>query len=701
MPCAACGSENPGGFQFCGECGARLAPSAPPRARVWRDREPQSYTPRHLVRRVLTSRSALEGERKQVTVLFADVKGSLALAEKLDPEEWHRVLDAFFQILTQAVHRFEGTINQYTGDGIMALFGAPIAHEDHAQRACHAALEIARLLRGFGDEFRRRHGLEFGVRMGLNSGEVVVGRIGDDLRMDYTAQGWVVGLASRAERLAEPGRIYLTEGTASLVRGFFRLISLGRRELPGASAGILLFELDAESRARPRRGPTDPAGPSRLVGRSSALAGLEKGLARALEGDGHARGVEGAPGVGQSRLCLEFVARCRARGLRVAEVHCPAHARTLPRFAMLELLRSFFFGEGEPAEGEARRRIEAHCDDLPAELRTALPDLLAGLGLADSVRSHPGGDASEREHRLALVASGAIRARAARELEILFVDDLHWIDPASEAFLAHLVASVAGARALLLVNFRSEYRAPWMEHAAFHQIGLAPLQRSESMRLIRDLVGEDPSTRDLPGRVYDRVGGNPLFIEESLRSLLESGRLAGEPGRYVWVDPSRDLEIPATVRAVIAARIDRLAEPHKYVLQSASVIGRRFEKAVLARVLGLEDTDFESSLRLLEEAEFVHPETPYRPETYAFKHSLTQEVARESLLTERCSEIHAAVARALEESQERLGTRADLIAQHWEAASRPQEAALWRQRAAFRVTNLVPRRSWRDRLGER
>jgi class 3 adenylate cyclase len=663
MGCAACGFENPAGFQFCGECGARLAPSAPPDARPWRDREPQAYTPRHLADRILTTRSALEGERKQLTVLFADVKGSLALAEKLDPEDWHRTLDRFFRILTGAVHRFEGTINQYTGDGIMALFGAPIAHEDHARRACHAALEIARRMREFGEEFRRRHGLEFGVRMGMNSGEVVVGRIGDDLRMDYTAQGWVVGLASRAERLAEAGRILLTEHTASLVRSFFPLIPLGRHEVAGAGGGLVLFELDSEA-APTRSVRGESAGLGHFVGRSSALAGLEKGLARALGGDGLAVGVEGEPGVGKSRLCLELVSRCRARGLAVVEVFCPAHARTLPHFAILELLRT-------------------------------LPDLLSAEPGADAPRSVPEGDA-ERE-RLALLAERAILARIEREPTILLFDDLHWIDPASEGFLARLVGSVAGTRAFLLVNFRSEYRAPWMEHPSFHRIGLPPLDRRESLRLIRDLLGSDPSARQLPERVYDRVGGNPLFIEESLRALREAGRLAVGSGGAAWIDPGRDLEIPASVRAVLAARIDRLAESHKRVLQAASVIGPRFEKTVLARVLGLPEADLDVSLRSLEEAEFVRPEAPYRPADWTFKHPLTQEVACDSLLVERRTEIHLSVAQALEESHERLGARAELIAHHWEAANREREAALWRQRAAFRVTNLVPRRSGRER----
>jgi class 3 adenylate cyclase len=699
MRCAACRFDNPPGFQFCGECGTRLAPSSPPHPRDWRDRTPRTYTPEHLADRILTSRSILEGERKHVTVLFADVKGSLALAERLDPEAWHRILDRFFRILTHSVHQFEGSVNQYTGDGIMALYGAPIAHEDHAQRACHAALTIGRRVRDFADELRRAHGIEFGLRMGLNSGEVVVGAIGDDLRMDYTAQGHVVGLASRAERLAEPGSIYLTEDTARLVHGFFRLRPLGRREVAGASGGLVLFALEAEGDARTRLDRTDRMGASPFVGRSDAIATLEKALRRAQQGQGMVLGVEGAPGVGKSRLCLEFVSRCRQRGLRVAEAHCPAHARTLSHFAMLELLRSFFLGDARSEGDVARRRIEAACGELPDEVREALPDLLVGLGIVASGSPGPRLDGGKRERRLSRLACHAIRARAERETTILLIDDLHWIDAASESFVAALVEVVCGTQAFLLLNFRPEYGAAWMEGAEVPRLGLAPLDRKAVVRLIRDLIGTDPSTRDLPDLVYERVGGNPLFVEESVRSLLESGRLQGDRGGCVQVDPERDLEIPLSVRAVIAARIDRLAAEHKRVLQAASVIGKRFEKAVLVKVVDVAESELDASLRALEEAEFVHHETPYRPADYAFKHPLTQEVASESLLSERRAQLHAAVAQALEESQERLGARADRIAHHWEAANRPHDAALWRYRAGFHVTNLVPRRSRRDRVG--
>jgi len=456
-----------------------------------------------------------------------------------------------------------------------------------------------------------------------------------------------------------------------------------------------VFELVGEMPAAAR---ADRAAAGRLVGRAKALASLETALARALDGDGLALGVEGAPGVGKSRLCREFAARCRWRGLRVAEAHCASHARTLAHLAMFELLRSFFGADDDPDRAAARRRVEAHCAELP-EAGVALGDLLEGLGLSESGGSSAGGDPSEHRRHVEELACAAIRRSAEREQVVLWIDDVHWIDAASEAFVARLVDSLAGTRALLVVSHRADYRAPWMEHRSVYHLGLGPLDRKASIRLVRDRVGSDPSAHELAGLVYERVGGNPLFLEEWVRSLLESGRLAGEPGAYVWVDPLRELAIPPTIRAVIAARIDRLATPHKRVLQAASVIGRRFERRVLERVAGVGD-DLESSLRALEEAEFVRRETPYQPDEYAFKHALTQEVSYASLLSERRAELHAAVAEALAEGGERLGARAELIAQHWEAADRPRDARLWRYRMAYRVTNLVPRRNGRPRPTE-
>ena len=302
LRCPACSFENASGIKFCGECGKPLGAAAKPGPL----RDPRSYTPRHLAEKILTSRSAIEGERKQVTVLFADVKGSMDLAEEVGPEGWHEILDRFFQILTDGVHRFEGTVNQYTGNGIMALFGAPIAHEDHAPRACLAALHLRDTLRAYGEELRRTRGVSFSARMGLNSGEVIVGKIGDDLRMDYTAQGHTVGLAQRMEQLAEPGVPYLTAHTARLVEGYVKLRSLGEFSIKGAKEALAVYALEGLGPLRTRFEVSRARGLSKFVGREAEMQPLEAALERATHDRGEVIGVVAAAGTGKSRLCFEF-----------------------------------------------------------------------------------------------------------------------------------------------------------------------------------------------------------------------------------------------------------------------------------------------------------------------------------------------------------------------------------------------------------
>src|SRR5881296_62049 len=381
MRCPSCGHENREGAKFCEECAAP-AVTAP-------ERDPRAYTPRHLAEKILRARHALEGERKQVTVLFADVKGSMELAEQLDPEEWHRIMDRFFQLLTEGVHRFEGTVNQYTGDGIMALFGAPIAHEDHAQRACWAALHLRDEVRGYADELRTARGVGFAVRMGLNSGEVVVGKIGDDLRMDYTAQGHAVGLAQRMEQLAEPGRPLLTENTAKLVAGFFTLRDLGPSRVKGASEPLRLYELEGPGRLRTRFDVSRTRGLSRFVGRGAEMAALEVALERALAGEGQIVGVVGEPGVGKSRLCHEFAERCRARGIPFIEAHAVAHGKTIPLLPWMELMRNAFGVTEQDGDDMARQKIAGRLLLIDPQLHEALPILFEFLGVPDRARPAP------------------------------------------------------------------------------------------------------------------------------------------------------------------------------------------------------------------------------------------------------------------------------------------------------------------------
>src|SRR5499426_3232380 len=424
--CRFCQHENPAGARFCNGCGAHLGPpTVTP--------EPRSYTPRHLVEKILASRSALRGERKLVTVLFADVARSMELAERVDPEEWHRLLDRLFRILSAGIHRYEGTINQYTGDGVMALFGAPIAHEDHAERACAAALDLSRELAAFAGEVRRESGLELALRMGLNSGEVVVGRIGDDLRMDYTAQGHVVGLAARVQQLAPPGGISITDQTARLASGFFDLLDRGEHSVKGASAPVRVFDLRGPGPISHRFERSRARGFSRFIGRARELARLEGALREAEAGRSGVILITGEPGAGKSRLCHELVER--SRGVSLYQVRSLSHGRMLPFHALAELARGLFGVQPSASAADIRTAVKLGLAITSSVDAIALAFWLELLGAPDPTLAPSDVEPETRRTRLFESLCDLILARARREPMLLLVEDLHWFDPASAAAL--------------------------------------------------------------------------------------------------------------------------------------------------------------------------------------------------------------------------------------------------------------------------
>ncbi len=675
LRCAGCGAELRGQARFCDGCGAPVArAAAEPRA-------VRDYTPRHLADKVLATRSSLEGERKQVTVLFADVKGSLELSRSVDPEVWHAILERFFRVLTDGVHRFEGTVNQYTGDGIMALFGAPIAHEDHAQRACYAALQIRDDLAPVVRDVKREHGLGFSTRVGLHSGEVVVGKIGDDLRMDYTAQGATVGLAARMEQLASPDTIYLSDTTARLVDGYFALDDLGEFPVKGLDAPARVHQLTGTGALRTRFDVSRARGLTRFVGRDGDLTTLEAAFAQSSAGNGQVVGVVAPAGTGKSRLCFEFLERCRARGIPVIEGHALSHGKNIPFLPMLEVFRDYYGITPQDDPRSVREKIAGRLLLLDESFREALPVVFENFGAADPSRPAPPMDAEARQRLVFSVLRRVVRGED--EPFVAFLDDLHWLDPTSELFLAQWVDALQGARSLLLVNFRPEFHAEWMQRSWYRQIALAPLGPDAVEELLDDLLGRDPSVAGLASRVHERTGGNPFFTEEVVQGLIESGKLAGKRGAYRLIESAERLEIPSSVTALLAARIDRLGEREKHVLQAAAVLGKTFEEPLLEAITDVPQADLRAALDQLKRGEFLYEQSLYPVAEYAFKHPLTQEVALGAQLGERRKKLHAAAAQALEESlAARLDESAALLAHHWELAGRPREAARWQRRAA-------------------
>jgi adenylate cyclase len=675
---------NAAGQKFCNACGCSLGElqrtldaggdALPPRV---------PPPPEHLAEKIRAASASLEGERKQVTVLFADVTGSMDLAESVDPERWQQIMDQLFALLCEGVHRFEGAVNKFTGDGVMALFGAPIAHEDHARRACYAALALADRLAVYSAELRRLEGLNFSVRMGLNSGEVVLGTIGDDLQLDYTAIGHTVGLAQRMEALAEPGRAYLTQQTAQLVSGYFQLEDLGPFTLKGVREPVYVSALAGVGAMRTRLEVSAARGFSRFVGRHDELAALEAALARALEGHGQVVGVVGEPGLGKSRLCYELGERARAQGIAVFEGHGMAHGKRIPMLPILELLRHSIGLSEQDSDQGAREKIAGRLLLLDEGFRDDLPLIFDFLGVPDPERAPPQIDPEARQRQLFAIGRRLIQARSRREPAIYLLEDLHWFDEASEAFLANSVEAVGGTRTLLLTNFRPEFHAAWMRKSYYQQLPLLPLGPEAIDELLHDLLGTDDSLQALARQIRERTGGNPFFIEEVVQALVERGNLAGERGVYRLVGSVEEVAIPPTVQAVLAARIDRLDERDKQVLQTAAVIGRDFPEPVLRRVSQVPEDELAAAISGLIGAEFLYEQALYPEAEYAFKHPLTQEVAYGSQLSARRAQVHGAVARAIVGLYpDKLDERAALLAHHFEHAQEPLEAARWYRRAA-------------------
>ncbi|MCZ6771127.1 MAG: AAA family ATPase, partial [Proteobacteria bacterium] len=532
--CAGCGNVNPPNHQFCGKCGRpfQAAEKAYP---LSAPREPTDYTPKHLADKILNSRSALEGERKRVTVLFADIKQSTELAAALDIEDWHKILDRFFALLSDGIHRYEGTINQYTGDGIMALFGAPVTHEDDAQRACRASLSLLDEVRAYAREIKRWHGVDFQIRIGLNSGEVVVGKIGDDLRMDYTAQGQVVHIAARAQELAEAGTACLAPDTAEQVAAYFELENLGEFRIKGIDTSMCLYQLVGAGAASSRFDVARSRGLTSFVGRSHEMQILEAALEQARAGNGQVVGIDAEAGIGKSRLCFEFLQTLRNRGLKVLYGTCVAHGKNLPFHPILQVLRSYYGISDQDNANQAREKISRRMFSLGEGYREVLPLICEFLGVADPDSPAPQMAPEAKQRRLFGALREGLRqgVEPGQQVGIVIIEDLHWIDEGSDEWISQWVESTAGAQSLLVVNFRPEYRAPWTQRTHYQQISLAPLALETIRELLASMLGNDPSIAGLVDRVYAETGGNPFYAEEVVQTLIESDQLVGDRGAYV------------------------------------------------------------------------------------------------------------------------------------------------------------------------
>jgi class 3 adenylate cyclase/predicted ATPase len=624
------------------------------------EREPLSYTPKHLAEKILTSRSALEGERKQVTVLFCDLAHSTPIAERLGPEHMHTLLNQFFELALNEVHRYEGTINQFLGDGFMALFGAPIAHEDHARRAVLSALALQHTLKEA--DIGKPYGVECQFRMGLNSGLVVVGSIGDNLRMDYSAIGDTTNLASRLQDIAEPGTTLISESTSRLIQGYIRVEALPPVEVRGKTEPVTPYKALG---TLPRRSPIVSRGERTLspfVGRERELATLETVFAQVEAGSGQVVGIVAEAGGGKSRLLYEFRQRLQDKRVTYLEGRCLSYGSTIPYHPLIDILRHNCGISETDSPETINEKVRFALQEVGMDAEDSTPYLLHLLGVQGGTE------------RLAPLTLEAIRTRTFDTLKqlslkgsqrrplIFEIEDVHWIDHTSQDYLASFVESLPGAAVLLLTTYRPGYRPPWVEKSYATQVSLHTLPPQHAVTVVHSTRQQQALPASLELVIIEKAQGNPFFLEELTRAVIEQG------------DLQKEVVVPDTIQGVLSARIDRLPEAHKRLLQTASVLGREFSPRLL-QALWEEPTPLEPLLVDLKRLEFLYERARGEEPVYVFKHALTQDVTYDSLLTTRRQGLHAAAGHALERLYpDWLVERSEELARHYTEAGITEKA---------------------------
>src|SRR5262245_9791610 len=674
LVCPSCRHHNPAGSRFCNGCGdvlgAALAPAEP------RFASPENYTPKHLAAIILTSKDALEGERKQVTVLFADIKGSMELVADRDPEEARQLFDPVLERMMEAVHHYEGTVNQVMGDGIMALFGAPVSHEDHAVRACYAALRMTERIRQYGDEIAGPGSVPLQFRVGLNSGDVVVRSIGNDLHMDYTAVGQTSHLAARMEQMAAPGSVLITGHTLQLADASIHVKSLGRLPVKGLEAPVDVYELVGGQSSRARLQASRDLSP--FVGREIEMEQLRGALGHARTGHGQVMALMGEPGVGKTRLVYEFTRSPRSQDWLVLETRAVSYLASTPYLPVIDLLKSYFQIEDVAEVPAIRDAATRKILGLDERLKDAVPPvllLLDALPEDDAFRALD--PARRRAHTLDALKRLFLRESRRTPVMLVF-ENLHWIDRETQAFLDGLVESLPTANLLLLVSYRPEYQHAWGSKTYYTQLPVDPLASESAEALLGSLLGDDASLRGLKRLLIERTEGNRFFLPASVGHLADTQVLTGVAGACRLLNALQSVQVPATVQAVLAARIDRLPPVEKRLLQVASVIGKDVPFPLLQAIADVREEDLRGGLVHLHAAEFLYETNLFPDLEYTFKHLLTHEVVYGSLLRERRRPLHARTVEAIE------ALYPDRLVEHAERlASDCLQGELWEQAVVY------------------
>jgi class 3 adenylate cyclase/tetratricopeptide (TPR) repeat protein len=685
--CPNCAHANPAGARFCNACGGALEldpEAAASNRQLSATTDPRSYTPKHLADRILTQKAALEGERKHVTVLFADLADSTALAEQVgDPEEMHTLMDRAFGLILGCVHDVEGTVNQFTGDGVMALFGAPIALEDAPRRAIMAGLAIQEALGALDQQVQERHGRGFRMRIGIHSGPVVVGRIGDDLRMDYTAVGDTTNLAARLEAIATPGAIVVSDATRRLVEGFFEFSALPPAELKGKREAVSCFEVVGEHSAAGRIDIlSETTGLTPHVGRDREIAALVAAYDEAASGQGQVAFVVGEAGLGKSRLVHEFRSRLGDRKHLWIEGRCASFAQSTPFHAVADSMRRVHGIDDRDDELRALEKIVAREDGLGGDLAWTLPYVRSLLSLPTGAPAVDALDAMSRRAEMCRALHAQLVRMSERTPVVVVMEDMHWSDAATEEFLAFVADTLPAFPILLVVTHRPGYPHAFGDRSYHNRIPLRTLSEDDTSVMVGAILDEAALPAGVRTLISAKAEGNPLFVEEVTRSLLEEGILELEDGRAVLTRALDEISIPDRIQDVLMARLDRLREEPKRAIQIASIIGREFAMRLLSRIHEAHEA-LDAIVGELRALELIYEKSAQPELAYIFKHALTHEVAYESVLVSRRKALHHIVGSAIEELYpDRMPEHYEALAYHFGLSDDLERALLYHELAS-------------------
>jgi class 3 adenylate cyclase/predicted ATPase len=685
--CPECGKVNPLGSKFCNECGHNLTvPTSPVLKELSFDEKLakiRRYLPKDLTQKILAQKDKIEGEHKQVTVMFCDMEGFTSLTEKLGPEQMYSMMDQIYEILIHKVHDYEGTVNELTGDGIMALFGAPIALEDAPQRAIRSAMAIHREMGIFSDKIRQeKEGIPpLRMRIGIHTGPVVVGTLGNDLRVEFKAVGDTVNLASRVESLALPGATYVTEETFRLAEGLFRFEALGQKEVKGKKEPVNIYRVIAPSTRRTRFDVSAERGLTPFVGRERELELMLDGFQRAKTGRGQAFSVMAEAGVGKSRLLYEFRKAITNEDVTFLEGRCLSYGKGVAYHPVIDILKASFDILESDGDSEIKEKVKRSLKVIGADEATTLPYLLELLSVKESgLDKIPVSPEAKKGRMMEAIKRITLKGSEIRPV-ILSYEDLHWIDKSSEDHLKHLLESIPGARVLMIFTYRPEFVHTWGGKSFHSQITLNRLSNREGLIMISHLLGTEEIDSHLEGLILEKTEGVPFFIEEFIRSLKDLKIIERKGNKYCFAKDTQDVIIPATIHDVIMARVDTLPEAAKAVLQTGSVAGREFSHDLIRRVTGLPEQELLSHLSVLKDSELLYERGIYPQSTYIFKHALTQDATYQSLLKSTRQKYHRKIAEVLEKNfPEMVETQPELLAHHYtEAGVNEQAVGYWHQ----------------------